>query len=148
VNAPKQQLCTFRVAGIHFGVDVLHVQEVIRFLEITEVPLAPRAVVGLINLRGEIVTAIDMRRRLMLPERAPGELPMNVVLRNADSIVSLLVDCIGDVLEVEHEAMDPPPETLDGVTREVVRAVYKLDDTLLLVLEANAVTGKGLLEAA
>jgi purine-binding chemotaxis protein CheW len=144
----KQQLCTFRVAGLYFGVDVLRVQEVIRFLEITEVPLAPRSVVGLINLRGEIVTAIDMRHRLALPDRTGDERPMNVVLRNVDSIVSLLVDSIGDVVEVGDESLGPPPETLDGLTRAVVRAVCRLERQLLLVLDADAVAGKGLQEAA
>lgn len=139
----KRQLCTFCVENLTFGIDVLHVQEVIRFLDLTEVPLAPKAVVGLINLRGEIVTAIDMRRRLGLDENASDEPPINVVLRQSDSIVSLLVDTIGDVVEVDREGLEPPPETLDPLTRGMVHSVCKLDGQLLLVLDADAIPGPG-----
>ena len=142
------QLCTFRVADLQFGVDVLHVQEVIRFQELTHVPLAPPSVMGLINLRGQIVTAIDMRRRLGLAPSTVDEPPMNVVLRQGDSIVSMLVDAIGDVLEVDDSHFDVAPETLDNLTRSVISAICKLDDGLLLVLDSTAVTVKHLHEAA
>lgn len=137
----KQQLCTFCVEDLTFGIDVLHVQEVIRYLDLTEVPLAPSAIVGLINLRGEIVTAIDMRRRLELGENVSGETPVNVVLRQSESTVSLLVDTIGDVVEVDQGGLEPPPETLDPLTRSIVRSVYKLEGHLLLLLDADAIAG-------
>src|SRR5712691_1623782 len=95
-----RQLCTFMVGDLFFGVEVQQVQEVIRYLPMTRVPLAPRVVEGLINLRGQIVTAIDLRRRLELPERAEGQRPMNIVVRTAGGAVSLLVDDIGEVVEV------------------------------------------------
>ena len=81
---------------------------------------------GLINLRGQIVTAVDLRCRLGLRERAATDLPMNVVIRHEDGAVSLLVDEIGDVLEVEEEAFELPPGTLAGEVRELIRGVYKL----------------------
>lgn len=143
-----RQVCTFLVGSMKFGIDVLHVQEVIRYQEITHVPLAPHAVVGLINLRGQIVTAIDMHRRLGLEARPDGDLPMNVVMRKADGTVSLLVDAIGDVVEVRDDALELPPETLDAATREVVKWVYKLDDGLLLMVDADAVSGRRALDAA
>src|SRR5206468_4583870 len=97
--------------GLFFGVDVLTVQEVICYQEMTRVPLASKVVSGLINLRGQIVTAIDLRRRLELRERPADRLPMNVVVRTDDGAVSLLVDEIGDVLEVDEESFERPPET-------------------------------------
>ena len=91
-----QQYCTFLVDGHYFGLDVRKVQEIIRYQEMTSVPLASPVVRGLINLRGQIVTAIDLRRRLDLTERPEGTLPMNVVVRTEEGVVSLLVDEIGD----------------------------------------------------
>ena len=141
-----RQYCTFLVDGHCFGIDVLKVQEIIRHQEMTSVPLAPAVVRGLINLRGQIVTAIDLRRRLELSERPAGELPINVVVQTGDGAVSLLVDEIGDVVEVPESAFESPPETLRGMGRELIRGVYKLDDRLLLVLDAERtvnVTGAG-----
>jgi len=134
VSASKQ-LCTFFVADRFFGVDVTRVQEVIRYQEMTQVPLAHRTIRGLINLRGQIVTAIDMRRRCGVADRGDQALPMNVVVRTGDGVVSLLVDEIGDVLEIPENLHERPPETLDGVARELICGVYKLDGRLLLILD-------------
>jgi purine-binding chemotaxis protein CheW len=131
------QFSTFFVADLFFGVDVLRVQEVLRFQQMTPVPQAPEVVEGLINLRGQIVTAIDMRRRLGLPPRAEGETPMNIVVSTEDGAVSLLVDEIGDVLDVDAATWERPPENLDHTARELIRGVYKLKDRLLLVLDAE-----------
>src|SRR5579883_2746531 len=89
------QLSTFFVADLFFGVDVLCVQEILRCQQMTRVPQAPAVIEGLINLRGQIVTAIDMRRRLGLPPRSGSQMPTNVVVRNDEGAVSLLVDEIG-----------------------------------------------------
>jgi purine-binding chemotaxis protein CheW len=131
------QFCTFYVDGLFLGVDVLRVQEVIRFQEMTRVPLASPMVSGLINLRGQIVTAIDLRRRLSLTDRPADQLPMNVVVRTEDGAVSLLVDDIGDVLEVDESTFERPPETLAGAARQIVQGVYKLKDRLLLVIDTE-----------
>jgi len=133
----SKQFSTFFLNGLFLGVEVLKVQEVIRYQEMTRVPLAPNMIQGLINLRGQIVTAIDLRRRLELPPRPEGQLPMNVVVRNEDGAVSLLVDEIGDVVEIQDEAYERPPETLKGVARELVTGVYKLKDRLLLILDTD-----------
>jgi purine-binding chemotaxis protein CheW len=135
--AEGRQYCTFYVGGHYFGLDVLKVQEIIRYQEMTRVPLAPPVVRGLINLRGQIVTAIDLRRRLELPDRPADQLPVNVVVQTDDGAVSLLVDEIGDVLEVSEKLFEPPPETLKGTTRELVRGAYKLTGRLLLILDAE-----------
>ena len=140
--AHSQQFCTFFVDGQFFGVPVQQVQEVIRYQEMTRVPLVPPVIRGLINLRGQIVVAIDLRRRLDAPDRAEGELPMNVVVRTADGAVSLLVDEIGDVLEVQDETFERPPETLQNISRELILGVHKLPHNLLLILDTEkAVNG-------
>ena len=137
-----RQLCTFFADGQFFGVPVQQVQEVIRYQEMTRVPLVPPVVRGLINLRGQIVVAIDLRRRLELSDRAEGQLPMNVIVRTADGAVSLLVDEIGDVLEVEEDTFEGPPETLQAASRELVLGVHKLANHLSLVLDTEkAVNG-------
>ena len=94
-------------------------------------------VAGLINLRGQIVTAIDLRRRLGVRDRLEGELPMNVVVRTVDGAVSLLVDEIGDVVEVEEKCFEEAPDTLSQLRRELIRGVYKLKNELLLVLDTQ-----------
>lgn len=135
--AAEQQYCTFFVDGHYFGLDVRRVQEIIRYQEMTRVPLAPHVVRGLINLRGQIVTAIDLRRRLELKERRADQLPVNVVVRTEDGAISLLVDEIGDVLEVSEELFERPPETLRGIARELILGAYKMDDRLLLLLDTE-----------
>jgi purine-binding chemotaxis protein CheW len=128
---------TFFVDDLYFGVDVLGVQEVLRAQEMTPVPQAPDTIAGLINLRGQIVTAIDLRRRLDLPPRDSDQAQMNMVVRTADGGVSLLVDEIGDVLTLDPSACEWPPENLDRTARELIVAVYKLKDKLLLVLDTE-----------
>jgi purine-binding chemotaxis protein CheW len=137
--ADVRQYCTFFVDGHYFGLDVLRVQEIIRYQEMTRVPLAPSVVSGLINLRGQIVTALDLRRRLGLENRAADQLPVNVVVRTGDGAISLLVDEIGDVLEVSEAVFEPPPETLRGEARELIQGAYKLNDRLLLILDPEQV---------
>ena len=135
--ADDRQFCTFVVDGLYFGIEVLRVQEVIRFQEMTRVPLASPAIKGLINLRGQIVTAIDLRRGLELGDRAEGSLPMNVVVRTTDGAVSLLVDEIGDVLNVDPDTFERPPQTITGIARELITGVYKLKERLLLVMDTD-----------
>lgn len=132
-----RQICTFFLDNLYFGVDVQKVQEVIRYQKMTRVPLAPPVVRGLINLRGQIVKAIDMRRRLDMPALPADQLPMNVVIRTDDGPVSLLVDEIGDVLEIDEESLERPPETLRGPARDLIQGAYKLNGRLLLTLNSD-----------
>jgi purine-binding chemotaxis protein CheW len=136
VTAPLQ-FCTFYVDGLLFGIDVQDVQEVILCQPMTRVPLMPEVLRGLINLRGQIIPAIDLRMKLELRERNTTAPPVNVVVQTADSAVSLLVDAIGDVLEVAAQDFARPPETLQGAARELVSGVYKLPNELLLVLDTE-----------
>ena len=133
----NKQFATFFLNGLFFGVEVLKVQEVIRYQEMTRVPIAPAMIQGLINLRGQIITAIDLRCRLEMPSRPESQLPMNVVVRTDDGAVSLLVDEIGDVVEIQDDSYERLPETLTGVARELIRGVYKLKERLLLILDTE-----------
>jgi purine-binding chemotaxis protein CheW len=135
--AEERQYCTFFLDGHYFGVEVLKVQEIIRYQEMTRVPLAPPVILGLINLRGQIVTALDLRRRLDMPDRPADQLPVNVVVRTDDGAVSLLVDEIGDVLQVPEVDFERAPETLRGTARELILGAYKLDGRLLLILDTE-----------
>ena len=134
-----RQYATFAVENLFFGVEVLKVQEVLCFQKMTPVPRADRVIEGLINLRGAIVTAFDMRHRLGLNDRAEGEVPMNMVLRHDGGAVSLLVDEIGDVIEVSKDDFEPPPDTIGKAAREMLEGVYKLPNRLLLVLSTDKV---------
>jgi len=131
------QYATFFLDGLYFGIEVLRVQEVIRHQEMTPVPLAPPVVRGLINLRGQIVTALDLRTRLGLTPRSDDVLLMNVVVRTADGAVSLLVDEIDDVVEVRAEQFEQPPETVRTKVDGLVTGVYKLPARLLLILDVE-----------
>ena len=147
IMTEQHQFCTFFINDFFFGIDVCHVQEVIRYQEMTCVPLAPPDICGLINLRGQIVTTIDLRCRLemgefsvkSISELEPEQLPYNVVIRTDNEVVSLLVDDIGDILEFTLDNFEPPPATLKGKLRQVLQGAYKLKDKFLLILDTEKV---------
>jgi purine-binding chemotaxis protein CheW len=120
------------------GISVDAVQEVTSVTDLTPVPLASPLISGLLNLRGEIITAIDLRRCLQMSERSADAPPINLILRSDDGPVGLLVDQIGDVLEVDDDQLESPPPTLQGRGRELISGVYKLADGLLLVVRTEA----------
>ena len=132
-----KQFCTFYLKGLFFGIDVLEVQEVILYHEMTQVPLAPASVRGLINLRGQIVTAIDLRQRLQLGPRDDETNVKNVVIQTEDGAISLLVDEIGDVIEPDESQFEDTPETVSGIARKMIKGVYKLDGQLMLILDTH-----------
>ncbi|PWW22258.1 purine-binding chemotaxis protein CheW [Geodermatophilus normandii] len=140
-RATSGQLATFRLDGDLYGVEVEHVQEVLRSQVLTRVPLAPPAVAGLINLRGQVVTAIELRERLGRPPRPAGTDAVVIVVRLHGEAVSLLVDSIADVVDVDATDFEAPPDTLDGQARELIRGAYKLDGTLLLALDVQKAVG-------
>jgi purine-binding chemotaxis protein CheW len=133
------RVCTFWVDGIYLGVDVSEVQEVLRYHDMTVVPRAPESVLGLINLRGQIITAIDLRSRLGLPDRPEGDLPMNVIVRSEGESISLLVDDIGDVIATDELALEPAPVNLPSPVRGALRGVMPMPETLLLILAVDRV---------
>lgn len=135
-----QLFATFYVDGAYYGVNALDVQEVLRFQPMTRVPLSSPEVSGLINLRGQIVTAIDLRVRLGLPPLDEGLVPMNVVVRTDDGPVSLLADEIGDVIEVPVSGLEMPPATVSAFEREVITGIHSLEDRLLLILDVARIS--------
>jgi purine-binding chemotaxis protein CheW len=133
----SRQFATFEVAGQLFGVEVHTVQEVLSYNEYTPVPLAPPAVGGLFNLRGQVIAAVDLRVQLGLVRQAMQGPVMNVILRGDGEPVSLLVDRIGEVVDLDDEAFEGPPDTLSGPTRELVTGTFKMDGRLMLALDVN-----------
>jgi purine-binding chemotaxis protein CheW len=134
---PGRQFATFEVAGQLFGVEVDTVQEVLSYNEYTPVPLAPPAVGGLFNLRGQVIAAVDLRVRLGLARQALDGPVMNVILRGDGEPVSLLVDRIGEVVDLDDEAFEPPPDTLSEPIRELVVGTFKMDGRLMLALDVH-----------
>jgi len=137
------QYATFSVANHFLGIDVLEVQEVLRGQAMTRVPLAPPVVEGLINLRGQIVPALDMRRVLGLAPRQAGEGAVSVVVRSAHGAVSLQVDEIEDVIQFDADSFDAPPPNIDAPLRNLFSGVHKLEGRLLLVLDTERAVQAG-----
>ena len=130
----RHELCSFTVGDLFLGIEVTKVQEVIQFQEMTRVPLAHKLVTGLINLRGQIVTAIDMRLCFGYEPFGEDERPMNIIIHDDGHLVSLLVDNIGDVFEVDESAFEETPGTLSHEYRDIIVGAYKQPEHLLLVL--------------
>lgn len=135
----RTQYCTARVGDLLLGVEVAGIQEILRDTSITPVPLAQPAIRGLINLRGQIVTAVDLRRRLGLADADAGNEFMTMVLGSAEEPLALVVDAVGDVVEVTPGSFEKPPDTLKGEARLMIDGAYKLERELLLVLNLPVV---------
>lgn len=133
------RLCTFEVGELVLGVPVGDVVEVFRDADVVKVPLAPHSTVGIINLRGRIVAAVDARRRLALAERPPGAEHVHVILDSAGESVSLVVDREGDVVSVSPDDQQEVPETLDPAIRGLLTGAYQQVGALLLVLDPHLV---------
>jgi len=132
-----KQFATFWLGNGLYGIEVERVREVLRQQAITSVPLAPPTVAGLINLRGQVVTTVDLRERLQLRTHNGESQPMLVVVLVAGESIALLVDRIGGVVDVSDDQFEPPPDTLTGSVRELVVGAYKLEGQLLLGLDVD-----------
>lgn len=139
---------TMTIADQLFGIPVLQVRDVLGPQRITRVPLAPAEVAGSLNLRGRIVTAIDVRRRLALPARPAEMREMSVVVDHGGELYSLIVDSVGEVLSLSGAAFEPNPATLDPQWRDVATGIYRLDGALLVVLDVSRLLTFASLEAA
>jgi purine-binding chemotaxis protein CheW len=133
----RRQYVSCFVDDLMVGIKVEDVQEVTSGSELTHVPLAPPVVSGLLNLRGHIVTTIDLRRCLQLGSRPADQRPVHIILRTDEGCVGLLVDQVGDVLDVGDDDFEVPPRTLRGALRELITGAYKLDGRLLLALNTE-----------
>jgi purine-binding chemotaxis protein CheW len=134
----EAQLCTFRVDEMVLGVDVLEVREVLRTRVVTPVPLAADGIAGLLNLRGEIVTAVDLRAGLGRP-RSAEPAPAHVVVRTDEGPVALGVDEVGEVLSVDPADLQPPPATVDPTVRQLLLGTHLIGGAPLLVLDPRRV---------
>jgi purine-binding chemotaxis protein CheW len=134
------QLATFSLDGDRYGVDVLRVREALRLQDQTPVPHAPVGVVGLVNLRGQVILSFDLRSRLELPPPPADAEPMMLVVQVGGESISLLVDEVGDVVDVQDDQFASPPDTLGSPLREIIRGAYTLDDGLLLALDLDRAT--------
>lgn len=132
-----KEFVTMRVDGQLFGIPVLLVQDVLRPQKITPIPLAPKEVEGSLNLRGKIVTAIDVRRRLGLPTRPDKDKYMLVAVEHKNEIYSLIVDSVGEVLSLSMKEFEHNPTNLSSNWQQVSMGVYRLKDELLIVLDAE-----------
>ena len=136
--AGAEDFVTMTISNQLFGIPVLSVQDVLGPQKITRIPLAPPEVAGALNLRGRIVTAIDVRRRLGLDPREDGnEESMSVVVEVDGELYSLTVDSVGEVLSMSADTYEPNPPTLDPAWRDVSAGIYQLDGQLLVVLDVN-----------
>lgn len=143
-----QDFVTMTIAGQMFGIPVLTVQDILGPQKITRIPLAPPEVAGSLNLRGRIVTAIDVRLRLGLPPRGADEQAMSVVVDHRGESYSLLVDSVGEVLSLKSSDYERNPPTLDVRWRDFSDGIYRLNGQLLVVLDVAQLLQIGRAEAA
>lgn len=148
VGEGSRDYVTMTVADQLFGIPVLAVQDVLGPQRITRVPLSPPEVAGALNLRGRIVTAIDVRRRLGLQARAADNPGMSVVVDHKGELYSLIVDAVGEVMSLPSDAYERNPSTLDPRWRGVSAGIYRLKGKLLVVLEVPSVLAMRGAEAA
>ena len=130
---------TFYVGHFFFGIPIAVGVEVTMGQEVTPVPLGPKEVAGFFNLRGHIVTAIDMRTRLNMPEAPTGTDALSIFFQDQDHLFALLVDRVGDFTEVTERTFEETPSNLDPNARELIVGVHKLADKLLLVLDTHKI---------
>lgn len=139
IGADYEEYVTVMVADQIFGLPIDRVHDVFIASSLTEVPLAPREIVGLLNLRGRVVTAMDLRRRLGLPDRSGSDREMAVGLEHQGESYGLLVDSVGEVMKLPPQTREPNPVHMDQRWVKLSRGVYRLDDKLLIILDVDAV---------
>jgi purine-binding chemotaxis protein CheW len=144
----QHDFVSFTVAGQLLGIPVLKVQDVLGPQRITRIPLAPKEVAGSLNLRGRIVTAIDLRLRLGLDRREQGQTSMSIVVEHHGELYSLIVDSVGEVLSLDAGAYERNPPTLDPRWRDFSDGIYRLNGSLLVVLDVSQLLQFGKAEAA
>jgi len=133
------KLATFQVGTVSFGVDILKVQEINKHIEITKVPQAPEYVLGVMNLRGRIVTVIDLGMKLELPSTKLNDESRNVIVNSNSEHVGFLVDRIADVMSADWDNVSPPPSNLGGIQEKFFKGVLKTDEGLIVILDVDEV---------
>lgn len=136
-DAELIQLVTFSIGDEEFGVDILKVQEIIRTMEITKVPKAPDFVEGVINLRGNVIPIIDLRKRFGLETREHDKHTRIIVIEINKTIVGFIVDSVSEVLRIPSDTVEPPPPVVAGIESDYISGVGKLEDRLLILLDLD-----------
>jgi purine-binding chemotaxis protein CheW len=137
-SAPAEsEYLSFVLDGQHFGISVLTVQDVLNARDLARIPLAPNEVAGALNLRGRIVTAIDMRRRMGLSPKDLLDRHMSIVVDHDGELYSLVVDAVGDVLRLSSDTFEPNPATFHAHWRELSLGVHRLKEHLLIILDVE-----------
>lgn len=136
-NKRTEDYLTIMIAGQRFGIPVLQVQDVLREQSVTKIPLAPPQIAGSLNLRGRIVTAINVRQCLDLEQRAKSRNTMSVVIEHNQELFSLIIDEVGDVLALESDLIEKNPGTIDQKWRDVSSGIYQLDNELLIMMDVS-----------
>lgn len=139
LSGDASQLCGFKIMEGQYAIPVLEVQEVVKPQKVTPVPLGPDYIDGLINLRGQIVTAINLRNLFGLPPRENSDEYMNIIVRWGDSLYALVVDEIMDVMDVENTSFEDTPDTIDEKLKKYIRGVFKLENDLLTLLSLERI---------
>jgi purine-binding chemotaxis protein CheW len=142
------ELVTFHLGDLWIGIDIHQVQEIIRLRDLTVVPHAPDFVRGVINLRGEVITIVDLRRILGLGTTPIGPDTQNVIVRSESELIGILVDRVGDVVFAGEDSIEPAPGNMDGPIAQYVDRVHKTRDALLCILETDTALAAGALEPA
>lgn len=137
LDSISKDYLTIMIAGQRFGIEVLQVQDVLREQKVTRIPLASSEVAGSLNLRGRIVTAIDVRKKLNLPDRQKDESSMSVVVEHEDELFSLIIDRVGEVISLKNEGFEKNPGTLDSAWKDISTGIYQLQDDLLVIVDVS-----------
>ena len=138
-TSDELQLVSFCIGSEEYGVDILQVQEINRMVEITKVPQAPHYVEGVINLRGKVIPIIDLRKRFNLELKEHDKNTRIVVVDIGGNIMGMIVDSVSEVLRLQADTIEPPPELVTGVNSEYIKGVAKLEDRLLIFLDLSRV---------
>lgn len=136
-NEKSQDYLTIKIADQRFGIPVLQVQDVLRELAVTKIPLSPPEIAGSLNLRGRIVTAIDVRKRLGIPPLGGEKKCMSVVVEQNNELFSLIIDSVGDVLSLDGDLFEKNPNTLDPAWRDISTGIFQLEDELLIIMDVS-----------
>jgi purine-binding chemotaxis protein CheW len=143
-----QDYTTFHIGELFFGIPAIDVVELSRNLDVTAVPKGPSFVSGLMNLRGQLVPAVDMHIRLGIGDSKSDGKGVSIILSSSGAQVALIVDAVGEILSLNSNFFEPPPNKLTALAKEVVLGVYKLPDRLLLILDPVKIVEHSSLEAS
>lgn len=135
----SSQIVTFKLAAEEYGVDITKVQEIILLGDITRVPEVPEFIEGVINLRGNVIPIVDLRKRFRLKQIDRNEETRIIVVNVKSKVIGIVVDAVNEVLRIGQSEIEPPPATISGVGKEYLKGLVKLDKRLLILLDIESI---------